>query len=302
MGPVGPVGPGHNNIIAAAAPTAGQTVKSLQIKSENVYPNQDATVKKQIKSKSSSNRTYLCPTCGATFASSAARSSHRRQVHQRHHLCKTCDKAFSTSQKLERHLRTHKSDKKYKCEVCTKEFSLEENLESHYNVHFGKKLFKCQLCLNEYFTESGLNSHLKQAHNEVHYTCSSCDFVARTCLELEIHFETDHTQPLITSNSFYQQFLDSGDMLGYSSTGPDLPDLHNNQKVSKCPVNSVKIESELQLDIQMKPQSPANITKKHTCKHCGHKFAFKNSLTKHLSKGRCIILKKSLQIQNIPVA
>ena len=174
-------------------------------------------VKNKIKSKTSSsnNKTYLCPTCGATFASTAARSCHRRQIHQRHHLCVTCDKAFTTSQKLERHLRTHKSDKKHKCEVCRKEFSLEENLESHYNVHFALKLFKCEHCQNEFFTQTGLNTHQKQFHGETHHQCTSCEFVARTSLELEIHTETDHTKSLMTSvESFYQaHYLDNSGIL-----------------------------------------------------------------------------------------
>lgn len=239
-----------------------------------------------------SSRTYLCPTCGASFATSAARSLHRRHLHQRHHLCSVCDRAFATQQKLERHLRTHKSEKKFKCDVCFEEFSLADNLEYHYTVHSETKLLKCRFCNLEHFTTSGLNSHLKQVHcNETHYRCTRCDYVGKTCLELEIHSETDHSETLITSNRCNQQFIDNA-----LHTPPQL--LHSNEKVSKCPVNSVNGEAELQLDIARKTHS---ITKKHTCKHCGHKFAFKNSLTKHLSKGRCIILKKSLQ-QNINLA
>ena len=279
----------------------GQFTKETQIET---YQDQNLAIKAAsssppTKCKSASNRTYLCPTCGSSFPSSAARSLHRRQVHQRHHLCQTCDRAFATSQKLERHLRTHKSDKKLKCEVCNKEFSSEENLESHYNVHYGKKLFKCQLCSREYFTRSGLNSHFKQVHsNETQLRCTRCDFVGRTCLELEIHSETEHTKTLITSNSqCNQQFIDNADMLYCPRTTSATIPPPSNEKVPECPVNSVNGDVELQLDIQMKTH---NISKKHTCKHCGHKFAFKNSLTKHLSKGRCIILKKTLQ-QNIQV-
>ena len=291
---------GDLRITMGSGPSGGGQTQFTKEKQIETYQDQNLVIKaaSPTKCKAASNRTYLCPTCGSSFPSSAARSCHRRQVHQRHHLCQTCDRAFTTSQKLERHLRTHKSDKKLKCEVCSKEFSLEENLESHYNVHYGKKLFKCQLCMREYFTRSGLNSHLKQVHsNETQLRCTRCDFVGRTCLELEIHSETEHTETLITSNSqCNQQFIDNGDMLYCPLTTPaTFPP--SNEKVSKCPVNSVNAEAELQLDIQMKTH---NISKKHTCKHCGHKFAFKNSLTKHLSKGRCIILKKTLQ-QNIQV-
>jgi len=306
------------------------TTPHLNTRERETGVNSPSDVKNKIKSKTSSsnNKTYLCPTCGATFASTAARSCHRRQIHQRHHLCVTCDKAFTTSQKLERHLRTHKSDKKHKCEVCRKEFSLEENLESHYNVHFALKLFKCEHCQNEFFTQTGLNTHQKQLHGETHHRCSTCEFVARTSLELEIHTETDHTKSLITSNeSFYPHYLDnSGILLNNSpqltplSTGTvdgadcfltcdwseaSNPSLSLVDKTAQTTPsagqvmensNSRPADSGAQLEI-LEPQL---ISRKHTCKHCGHKFAFKNSLTKHLSKGRCVILKKSLQ-QNLKI-
>ena len=225
-------------------------------------------------------RTYLCPTCGVFFPSSAARSLHRRQAHQRHHLCQTCDKAFPTSQKLERHLKTHvKSEKKIKqqSDPCPKEFSNEENLESHLTNPFGLE------CHQEF--GSGLNVQIEQLQsNESHYKCLICDFVGQTCFELELHSETDHPGTLITSECCNQPFIDNNQLLQSLST-----ELHPNEKVSECPVNSFSSEAELQMDFQMKTHA---ISKKHTCSHCGHKFAFKNSLTKHLSKGRCIILKK----------
>ena len=233
--------------------------------------------------EAASGRTYLCPTCGVFFPSSAARSLHRRQVHQRHHLCQTCDKAFPTSQKLERHLKTHvKSEKKIKLESdpIPKEFSNEEKLESHLTNQFGIEYHQ------EYLTGgSGLNIQMETLHsNESHYKCLICDFVGQTCFDLELHSETDHPGTLITSDCCNQPFIDNTQLLRSLST-----ELHSNEKVSECPVNSFSSEAELQMDFQMKTHA---ISKKHTCSHCGHKFAFKNSLTKHLSKGRCIILKK----------
>ena len=262
-----------------------------------------------------SQRTYLCPTCGVFFPSSAARSLHRRQVHQRHHLCQTCDKAFPTSQKLERHLKTHvKSEKKIKQEESDPyptEFKNEENLESHLANQFTLGTWKIKQesdpfpkeftneenleshltspftlgCHQEYLTESGLNVQMEQLHsNEGHYKCLICDFVGQTCFELELHSEKDHPSTLITSDCCNQPFIDNTELL--QSLGTEL---HSNEKVSECPVNSFRSEAESQMDFQMKTHA---ISKKHTCSHCGHKFAFKNSLTKHLSKGRCIILKK----------
>ena len=72
---------------------------------------------------------YSCPQCpGTTFNSCAARSSHRRKVHERFYLCHECDMAFGSSQKLERHMKTHSGIKEFRCETCGKEFMIERNL------------------------------------------------------------------------------------------------------------------------------------------------------------------------------
>merc|ERR1712038_1555600 len=116
-------------------------------------------------------KTFICPTCDASFSTASARSCHRRQVHQRHHLCVTCDRAFTNQQKLERHLKIHRTEsKKIRAEKFGKE--PEENLNTHYNSSIGKKRFECLSSSREYFTKSGLNHHLKQEpSNELLYKC-----------------------------------------------------------------------------------------------------------------------------------
>ena len=235
---------------------------------------------------------FQCPTCGLSFVTSSARSAHRRQVHQRHHLCQTCDRAFSTSQKLDRHLRTHTGVKEFKCDTCKKEFSLEENLKMHYNVHLGKKNFSCYICQREYFTRSGLNHHLKQVHgNEKLVKCSKCDFVGKTRYDVETHHKLDHVESSLKCDPCNQQFQNKQDLKKH------IMDYHSGGRPFSCTVCSHRSKSQSKLNIHMRQHS---LNKIHSCKHCGQKFAFKNSLTKHLSKGRCIILKKSLQSQVVP--
>jgi len=239
-----------------------------------------------------SEKPFPCPTCGLNFVSSSARSAHRRQVHQRHHLCHTCDRAFSTSQKLERHLRTHTGVKEFKCETCKKEFSLEENLKMHYNVHLGKKNFSCYICQREYFTRSGLNHHLKQVHgNEKLVKCSKCDFIGKTRYDVETHHKIDHVESSLKCDPCNQQFQNKQEVKKH------IMDYHSSGRPFNCTVCSHRSKSQSKLNIHMRQHT---LNKIHSCEHCGQKFAFKNSLTKHLSKGRCIILKKSLQCQ--PVA
>ena len=235
---------------------------------------------------------FPCPTCGLTFMTSSARSAHRRQVHQRHHLCQTCDRAFSTSQKLDRHLRTHTGVKEFKCETCKKEFSLEENLKMHYNVHLGKKNFSCYICQREYFTRSGLNHHLKQVHgSEKLVKCSKCDFIGKTRYDVETHHKIDHSESSLKCDLCNQQFQNKQELKKHTV------DNHCGNRPFVCTVCSHRSKSQSKLNVHMRQHS---LTKVHNCEHCGQKFAFKNSLTKHLSKGRCIILKKSLQSSCMP--
>lgn len=233
------------------------------------------------------DKTFPCPTCGLTFVTSSARSAHRRQVHQRHHLCQTCDRAFSTSQKLERHLRTHTGVKDYKCETCKKEFSLEENLKMHYNVHLGKKNFSCCICQREYFTRSGLNHHLKQVHgNEKLVKCSKCNFIGKTRYDVETHHKIDHVESSLKCDPCNQQFQIKQEFKKH------IMDFHSSNRPFNCTVCTHRSKTQSKLNIHMRQHT---LNKIPSCEHCGQKFAFKNSLTKHLAKGRCIILKKSLQ-------
>ena len=209
-------------------------------------------------------KTFVCPTCDATFQTASARSCHRRHVHQRHHLCVTCDRAFTNKQKLERHLKIHRTEaKKLKSEKSRKE--PEDRLNANHAPNTGKKRFECSSCPREYFTKSGLNHHLKQVHStERLYKCSHCEFIGKTSLELENHCSVDHAQTIsstIDRNPPFPNSLEDGRQQ------------QEEERVSVSFTNSTNTGNQ--------------------CSHCGRKFAFKNSLTKHLSKGRCVILKKS---------
>ena len=156
----------------------------------------------------------------------------------------------------------------------------------HYNVHLGRKNFSCYLCQREYFTRSGLNHHLKQIHaNEKISKCSKCDFVGGTRQEVESHHKSDHTDLSLKCELCSQTFQNKQEIKKH------LLDWHVSGRSFSCPACPVKLKSQSKLDIHMRQHS---LARTHTCTHCSQNFAFKNSLTKHLSKGRCVILKKSL--------
>ena len=209
------------------------------------------------------DKTFLCPTCEAIFPTASARSCHRRQVHQRHHLCVSCDRAFTTQQKLERHLKTHRTEsKKIKCEKVGPE-----------DPRSDKKRFECGQCPGERFTKGGLTHHQSSIHsNEMQQSCSQCEFVGKTRSELENHYHHHHQH-----TRSIQPFRNSLE---------DISPHHHH-----LPLDGLLDEET--------GGTGEHLNRSNQCSHCGRKFAFKNSLTKHLSKGRCVILKKS-QHQQIP--
>ena len=103
-----------DSVLANAAKTANSS------KSANLTTSED--------SNQAGTKRYSCPQCPGTFNSCAARSSHRRKVHERFYMCHECDMAFGSSQKLERHMKTHSGIKEFRCETCGKEFMIERNL------------------------------------------------------------------------------------------------------------------------------------------------------------------------------
>ena len=123
--------------------------------------------------------------------------------------------------------------------------------------------FNCKDCHEKYLTRYDLMMHRKLVHEGALYgeKCSICPKSFKTLTELKKHTLSEHT---------------------------DRP--------FPCPQCPHKAKTQDKLDRHMLRHSVTR--ESFQCSHCDKKFAFKNSLKKHLEKNRCEALKSPRNFWN----
>ncbi|KAM6898645.1 histone-lysine N-methyltransferase PRDM9-like [Lycodopsis pacificus] len=120
-------------------------------------------------------KTYVCPDCGKSCASSKAFKSHAcfQQVKMLY-LCTDCGKGFTNHYSLKQHQRIHTGEKPYVCPHCSKRFSYTGQLNVHLRTHTGEKPYLCTHC-GESFRQSGDLKRHERKHTGVRpYSCQEC--------------------------------------------------------------------------------------------------------------------------------
>ena len=93
-----------------------------------------------------SDRTFICATCGKSFLKHYNFKRHVEIHNKEFHECVSCNKSFLTMAYLKRHQRLHSTDKPHACGECAKRFSVKFELVRHERKHSGDRPFKCVIC------------------------------------------------------------------------------------------------------------------------------------------------------------
>ena len=88
--------------------------------------------------------------------------------------CEKCDKVFSTIIKLNRHIKSHSTDKPFPCIKCSKRFRVSQELRRHDQTHTGEKPFTCSECTKAYADSSSLRLHWRTHTGVKPYECNKC--------------------------------------------------------------------------------------------------------------------------------
>lgn len=105
---------------------------------------------------------YGCPECGLSFAEKSCLERHLTSHKiDRRFICEVCGVAMKRKEHIERHKLGHKDERPFSCNVCHKSFKRKEHHDIHYVIHSGEKTIICQECGKGFYRRDHLTTHMK---------------------------------------------------------------------------------------------------------------------------------------------
>ena len=117
----------------------------------------------QYTKPASTNSSWACPFCNASFTSKKSQMEHMQEAHDatKKVRCTICSRMLSCAQSLRIHMVTHTGAQKYHCSICDKRFTQKHHYKGHMNSHAGARPFQCDRCLRCYTYYTHMTSHRK---------------------------------------------------------------------------------------------------------------------------------------------
>ncbi|XP_067000717.2 zinc finger protein 260 isoform X2 [Anabrus simplex] len=127
------------------------------------------------RSRWGEKRSYLCPTCGKVFKTTAVLKNHIK-IHtgERPFLCSLCSRSFRQLGALRNHEMKHSGTSTHPCKICGKGFFRPSDLEKHVRSHTGERPYMCSVCSKTFHQLSGLLVHERIHTGERPYACAFC--------------------------------------------------------------------------------------------------------------------------------
>ena len=175
------------------------------------------------------------------------------------------------------------------------------------------------MCNRTYYTKSGLQAHIRQLHapattrDPVGFSCKHCSLKCPTRYDLIIHRKEAHACDIngekCSECPMTFRTLTELKRHNISGTHVTLNSIHNT-KLTLCisktnflpfiaehsnrpyPCPNCPHRSKTRDKLERHLLSHSTPRESYQCQHCEKNFAFKNSLKKHLEKGRCDVLKR----------
>ncbi|XP_069444763.1 zinc finger protein 467 isoform X1 [Ovis canadensis] len=122
-----------------------------------------------------SERSFLCPECGRSFAHGQHLARHRR-VHtgERPFACAQCGRCFGSRPNLVAHSRAHSGARPFACAQCGRRFSRKSHLGRHEAVHTGSRPHACAVCARSFSSKTNLVRHQAVHTGSRPFPCPQC--------------------------------------------------------------------------------------------------------------------------------
>ncbi|CAF3118889.1 unnamed protein product [Rotaria socialis] len=108
-------------------------------------------------------------------------------------MCSYCNYTTTKKYLLQRHLKSHSTERPHKCAYCDRSFKTTIQLTNHVNTHLGVKPFQCKFCSFSFTTSGELIRHVRYKHTlEKPHRCEECGYATVELSKLRRHIRT-HT-------------------------------------------------------------------------------------------------------------
>ncbi|XP_071512896.1 uncharacterized protein [Panulirus ornatus] len=150
----------------------------------------------EVSNNLAMNVAYKCQTCGKNFQSMAHLERHQRTHDSQRFKCHVCDKAFTEKYNLKTHMLIHTGERPHVCTQCLKSFRYMRDLTEHKLNHEGSRPHVCKMCGKGFVRRRDYTRHLREQHGTQRHQCKICgsSFQRRIYLET-VHMRTHHPQP-----------------------------------------------------------------------------------------------------------
>ena len=150
------------------------------------------------------DRSFLCDTCGQTFAKNLNLHFHIKHFHmaaQSTSKCSICNLSFRTQPHLKCHMRrkhgvvTNQPKKEkplnFLCDLCGNSYNHFSKLKHHYfRAHTDNKPYSCETCGKNFKLHCLLQYHQRVHTGEKPFPCPQCSKSFRTKGNLKVHIPT----------------------------------------------------------------------------------------------------------------
>uniref|UniRef100_A0A336K099 CSON010101 protein n=1 Tax=Culicoides sonorensis TaxID=179676 RepID=A0A336K099_CULSO len=122
------------------------------------------TVSVKITKSDAGQSVYCCPQCNLGYTDKHMLERHLiSHKADRRFICEVCGVAMKRKEHIQRHKLGHKDERPYSCSICSKGFKRKEHLDVHFVIHSGDlgKTFHCNQCSKRFYRRDHLITHQK---------------------------------------------------------------------------------------------------------------------------------------------
>ncbi|XP_021958932.1 zinc finger protein 135 [Folsomia candida] len=177
------------------------------------------------------------PGCGKTYQNIGSKIRHVKIQHSQNPVrfsCTLCGHKAKCRGELDRHVRTHTTERPYSCRTCGARKAQISDLRTHERTHQNittRQKFPCRLCSSIFMSRTGLLGHIKTYHENYEYPCIQCGKVFMSISGLTTHKMTKHSlnkEPLYSCGKCEFKGWLKGDLTRH------LTRVHGGLKTKEC--------------------------------------------------------------------